>query len=164
MKKKRRKTMIMALWVIFLLMVTMIAFLSFQNGEDAKRFGDRIILYLAGLFFDETMTKKEIESVIYQVRQYGRAVAFLLIGIVGTITIHVSCPKCNWGMKTGITAFILLAIAFFTERLKIYIPSRHYSYEEMLISIMAVTVGFLAVSAITLTTKALKGLLITLFG
>lgn len=137
--------------------------MSFQNGEDAKQFGDRLILYLAGLLSDETMTKKEIESVIYQVRQCGRAAAFLLIGMVGTITIHVSCPGCNWGIKTGITAFVLLAIAFLTERLKIYIPSRHYSYEEMLISILAVTVGFLVVTMITLTAKALKGLWITLF-
>lgn len=164
MVKKNRKPIIMVLWVIFILMVAVIAFLSFQNGEDAKQFGDRLILYVAGIFSDETMTKKEIESVIYQVRQCGRAVAFLLIGMVGTLTIHVSCPKCNWGIKTGITAFILLTIAFLTERLKIYIPSRHYSYEEMLISILAVTAGFFAVSVITLTATALKGLLITLFG
>ncbi|MDE7006745.1 MAG: hypothetical protein K2P07_01090, partial [Lachnospiraceae bacterium] len=72
------------------------------------------------------------------------------------VAVHVSCTKWNWGIKTFVTAFVLLAIAFFTEKVKVYIPSRHYSYEEMMISMVAVVIGFLAVSVITLTVSALK--------
>lgn len=146
----------MALWLIFILMTAGIAFLSFQNGEDAKKYGDQLILYLVSWFTDKTMTVKEVDSVIYMIRQSGRAIAFLMIGIVGTITIHVSFPKCKWEIKTGITAFILVTIAFLTERLKAYIPTRHYDYEEMIISIISVVTGFLVVSVITHMTKTLR--------
>ena len=52
---------------------------------------------------------------------------------------------------------ILVAIAFLTERLKEYIPSRHYSYEEMMVSIVAVILGFALVSVITLILHTVKG-------
>lgn len=158
MRKKKKWPVVLAWWVIFILLVACVAYLSFQNGEDAKALGKQAILQIAeSQHLEGAVTQEELDVLTYKIRQSGRVVAFLLIGIVGTITIHVSSRKKNWLMQTAITAVVLVAIAYFTEKLKIYIPSRHYSYEEMLISISAVIVGFSVVSVITLAFRVVKG-------
>lgn len=158
MEKKKRKPLVIGLWLLFIIMVAGIAFLSFQNGVQAKELGSDMLLgVVQNINPQQTVTATELDDLLYQVRQSGRAIAFLLIGMVGTLTIHLSCPKAGWCVKTGITAAILFAIAFLTERLKLYIPTRHYSSEEMMISMAAAAAGFLIVSVITLTVKALKG-------
>lgn len=158
MKKKGKRLLVQILWLFFIITTAGIAYLSFQNGEEAKRMGDQLILQLAqNINHEQNVSAAELSALTYDIRQGGRALAFFVLGIIGTAAVHVSCPKWNWGIKTVVTAFVLLAIAFITERVKVYIPSRHYSYEEMLISITAVIIGFLAVSLITLTVSALKG-------
>lgn len=158
MKKTKRSAIVPVLWIFFAAMTAGIAYLSFQNGEEAKKLGEQLILYLAQkIKHKQNVSAAELSALTYDIRQGGRALAFLFLGIIGTAAVHLSCPKLNWVVKTIFTAGMLLAIAFFTEKLKIYIPTRHYSYEEMMISITAVIVGFLAVSLITLTVSALKG-------
>ena len=157
MKKKKTRLIVPVLWISFIVMVAGITYLSVQSGEDAKKLGSQFISSLAQNINDsQNVGEEEVNSLTYFIRQSGRAIAFLLLGIVGTVAVHVSCTKWNWGIKTFVTAFVLLAIAFFNEKVKIYIPSRHYSYEEMMISMVAVVIGFLAVSVITLTVSALK--------
>ena len=157
MKKKKTRLIIPVLWISFIIMVAGITYLSGQSGEDAKKLGSQFISSLAQNINDsQDVSATEVNSLTYFIRQSGRAIAFLLLGIVGTAAVHVSCTRWNWGAKTLVTAFVLLAIAFFTERVKIYIPSRHYSYEEMMISIVAVIIGFLMVSVVTLTVSVLK--------
>lgn len=158
-KKKRQRLAALALWTIFILMIAGITFISFQNGEATKELGSRIMDKLARFRpMPEASTKEEIAAATYGMRQSGRALAFLMIGIVGTITVHVSCYRCNWLVRTGITALILASVAYFTEKLKIYIPTRHYSYEEMMISMAAAGAGFLVVSLIMLLGRILKSL------
>lgn len=158
MRRRKKWPVVLALWIIFIFLVACVTYLSFQNGEDARALGKQVIVQIAeSQHQGEAVTQEELDAFTYEIRQSGRIVVFLLIGIVGTITIHVSFRKSNWLIKTAITAVILVAIAYFTEKLKIYIPSRHYSYEEMLISITAVTVGFSVVSIITLVCGIVKG-------
>lgn len=158
MREKKRWPLVLALWIIFIALVAAVAYLSFQNGESAKALGKGMITQLAQTQHSGgTVTQEDLDSLTYVIRQSGRVIAFLAIGIVGTITIHVSFRKSNWLIRTGITAVILVGIAYLTEKLKVLIPSRHYSYEEMLISISAVIVGFAIVSILTLVFKAIKG-------
>lgn len=157
MKNKKRRLIVPLLWICFITIALGITYLSFQNGEAAKKLGDQFIMSLAQNMNDsQEVSSTEVNTLTYYIRQSGRALAFLLLGVIGTLAVHVSCPKWNWAAKTIVTASILLAIAFLTERIKIYIPSRHYSYEEMLISITAAIAGFLVVSFITLTVSVLK--------
>lgn len=158
MKNKKRWPIVLALWVIFGVLVAGVAYLSFQSGEDAKLLGKDMIAKLAQMQYESSeISENDMNTFTYMIRQNGRVIAFLLIGIIGTITIHASCSKCNWLVKTCITAFILVAIAYLTEKLKVYIPTRHYSYEEMMISMAAAAAGFIFVSVITLTVKLVKG-------
>jgi len=157
MKKTRKKFAVLLLWGIFLALVFGIVFLSFQDGVEAKELSNRFILQLVQKINPQSnMTDMELQELTYDIRQGGRVWAFLLLVMIGTMTVHLSFPKCSWCAKTGITALILVAIAFFTEKLKIYIPTRHYSYEEMTVSISAVMLGFSTVSLVILAVGALK--------
>lgn len=158
MKKNNRWPLILFLWVVFISLVAGVAYLSFQNGEDAKLIGEQLVNKLTETsYLQKGDTEEEMLTLTFFVRQFGRFFAFLLIGIVGTLTIHVSFSKCNWLFKTIIALGIITAIAYLTEKLKVYIPSRHYSYEEMMISIAAATLGFCLVSVLTLAVRAVKG-------
>lgn len=159
MVKKKRQMLVFALWFIFLFMVAGITYLSLQSGEQTKTLGSRMIMEFAKAGHgQEEVTQTLLDSVTYIIRQSGRAIAFLLIGIVGTVTMYMTCLRCNWLIRTGLTVLMLASIAYFTEKLKIYIPSRHYSFEEMMISMAAVAVGFAVVSAIIFLGKKLKGI------
>lgn len=158
MEKKKSRWLPIFLWVIFLAAIAVIVYLSFQNGEDAKDFCKGFIQQAAQKYYaKDDVSIEELNQMAYLIRQSGRVLAFLVIGILGTITIHVSFCRWNWLGKTIMAGTILLAIAFLTEKLKIYIPTRHYSQEEMTLSVMAAMTGFLVVSVITLMISAVRG-------
>lgn len=157
--KKKRKTgpMQLALWIIFLFTVGAVAYFSFQNGEESKLVGKDIINAIAAIRYrGAEATSQQMTELTYVFRQTARALAFFFLGMVGTMAIHISLRKLPWLFKSGFAVMILAAVAYFTEKLKIYIPSRHYSYQEMLISLTAVAAGFLLVSAITLLTAVCR--------
>ena len=157
-EKKNHPVLIVFLWICFIAAVGIVTYLSFQNGEDAKAFGKQFIQYMAEkVYRKEQVSDAELLSLTYVIRQSGRILAFFVIGILGTVTIHLSFPGWNWGIKTGFAAILLAIIACLTERLKIYIPSRHYSYEEMMYSILAVGAGFVLVTVFTLLFHIMKG-------
>ena len=157
--KKKRWLAELVLWAMFIGMVAGVMYISFQNGEESKAAGKQLLATFTGIKDSEKLYGQgQRDELMYILRQSGRVLAFLLIGIVGTLTIHVTCVKCGWFLKTVIAAAILLPIACFTERMKIYIPSRHYSYEGMLISIAAAMAGLLIVSILLLLFGMVKGL------
>ncbi|MCI7041348.1 MAG: VanZ family protein [Lachnospiraceae bacterium] len=162
--KKSHPVLIIFLWICFLSVVGMVAYLSFQSGEDARAFGKQLIQYGAEKVYQEdSVSEAELLGFTYLIRQSGRVLAFFLIGVLGTLTIQLSFPKWNWLIKTIFTAALLMTIACLTERLKIYIPSRHYSYEEMVYSIIATGAGFLLVTLFTLLFHIMKGFFKLLF-
>lgn len=157
--KKRGRLVKLALWVIFIFMVAAVMYISFQNGEESKAAGKQLLATFTGIKDSEKLYGEgQRDELMYLLRQSGRVLAFLSIGIVGTLAVHVTCVKWGWFLKTVIAAAVLLPIACFTERMKIYIPSRHYSYEEMLISIAAAMAGLLVVSLPLLLLRMVKGL------
>ena len=159
MKKRTRWPAVVLLWLIFILLTGGIVYLSFQNGEESKVLGKQFIQKISSIQqIGEISSNEDSNDFNYLIRQSGRVIAFLMIGIVGTITIFVTFAGCHWFFKTGITLIVLIGIACFTEKMKVYIPTRHYSYEEMMLSVAAVGAGFLAVSLLSLLGKALKGL------
>lgn len=158
MEKKKSRFLPAVLWLLFLGATAVIVYLSFQNGEDSRELCMGVIEQVAQRYYEkENVSSTELNQIAYWIRQMGRMLAFLLIGMLGTATIHASCTRINWFGKTVIAAGALLLIAFFTEKLKMYIPTRHYSHDEMVMSIMAAMTGFLIVTVITITVRAVKG-------
>lgn len=160
MNKKERRWVVPLLWIMFLTVVIGIAIVSFQSGEESKHIGEVWIYRLAQRKNPgERVTQEELSQVTYIVRQLIREIAFFVIGILGTITIHATCKKKSWFIKTEISAAILALIAYFTEAVKKFIPSRHYSEEEMMLSMGAAAAGFLLVSLFSLLGMGCKYLI-----
>lgn len=157
MYEKRSRKAAIVLWFVFMITIAGIAFLSFENGERSKHLGEHIIARLAlARHPGVPATEAELLWVTYVIRQLARVFAFLVIGILGTVTVHVSMKNTGWIVKTLISGGILFAVAYFTEELKKYIPSRHYSHKEMMLSMAAVAAGFLFVSFIALLKQGIK--------
>ena len=153
MKRRKMRRIIWAvlLWMAFLAAVVTIAYLSFQNGISSAELGSDVIEKLAAEYYEkDTVSTMELYKFTYYFRQMGRTIAFFIIGILGTATIHLSSERLPWIVKSILAAGILLIIAWITEKCKIYLPTRHYSRDEMMISIAAAMLGFSIVSLITL--------------
>lgn len=135
---------------MFASFIGLICYLSFQNGEAAKELGKNFINNLAKWYYDAAkVSDQSLLEFTYRFRQIGRVVLFILLGVLGTATIHATFHKWNWILRTIISGIILVCIAVFTERFKIYLPTRHFSQTEMLYSIYGVLIGFGLVSVIT---------------
>lgn len=156
-EKKKHPVIVAMLWICFLAAISLVAYLSFQNGEDAKEVGKSAIQFIAQKNSSgEGASQQDIDALTYIIRQGGRTGAFFVIGVLGTLAVYVSFKKCNWFLKAGITAAVLIGFAYLTEKLKIFIPGRHYSYDEMMLSIIAVAAGFMLVTVISLIIYAMK--------
>ncbi|MCM1135049.1 MAG: VanZ family protein [Clostridium sp.] len=155
-KKKRLFGLI--LWAMFIIMVAIVMYISFENGEESKAAGEKFLSTFAGIKNSDAAGQKRMDSLMFLLRQSGRAIAFFMIGMVGTAAIQITCAKWLWLLRTGLNVFILWAIACFTEKMKLYIPTRHYSHEEMMISIAAAAAGFLIASLVLFFGKTLRGL------
>lgn len=151
MKKKRRTVWVLLFWLAFLAAVAAICYASFQNGEASAQIGKDVLEKLAEEYFDkDAVTKNELSLFTYHFRQIVRTVAFVGLGMLGTATIHLSFGRLPWIVRTLMSAAILLPVAWITEKGKIFLATRHYSYNQMMISVVSVMLGFLLVSAVTL--------------
>lgn len=157
-KKESYSFLVVFLWMSFFVLTVAILYLSLQDGIEAKAQMYKIIEYISRYVdVDVSMQGEEVNQYIYLLRQGGRFVAFFLLGVLGTVAVHVTFRRVNWLFKTCITAAFPVALAYVTEKVKVYLPTRHYSRDEMLISIAAAILGFMLVSAITFIVWIIKG-------
>ena len=144
-------------WFAFIGMVLLICYLSFQPQSQAKVVDKDITMKIAERFYDmSSMTEEETAHIIWVIRTQCRVFLFCALGLIGTATIHLTFRKINWFFRAVISVFILVAIAVFTEKFKEYLPTRHFSQEEMIYSIAGVMIGFVLVSAVTLVYSLVK--------
>jgi hypothetical protein len=134
-----------------------VAYLSFQSGEGAKAVDQTFLLDMLGSGLSRQTMDESGLYLIYLMRQMGRVLAFFVVGALGTVTVQVSFRgHAFW--KSVLSTGFLLAFAYLTEKLKIYIPDRHYSREEMLMSIAAAFAGILFVSFLMLCFHIFKSI------
>lgn len=151
MKSRCLGVWVFLLWLVFLTVVAVVFYTSFQNGEEAARLGKDVIAKLAVEYFDkDTVSSAELNRFTYQLRQLLRTIAFIGVGLWGTAAIHVSFRKLPWIIRTLLSGSMVVMLAWITEKGKVYFPTRHYSYNQMMISIVSALLGFFLVSAITL--------------
>jgi len=138
------------LWFSYLALLILILLLSFEDGERASNFGKKTIRKMAEIHYETDDIPDEVMTQFtYKVRQAGRIVLFLMLGILGTMTIHVTFHTWPWLIRAFVSAGMLLLIAIFTEKYKEYLPTRHFSENEMIYSIIGAMAGFLFVSIVT---------------
>ena len=80
MKKRKRSRIIWTVlfWMIFLVSVATIVYLSFQNGTSSAELGSDVIEKLAAEYYEkDTVSTTELYKFTYYFRQMGRTIAFL---------------------------------------------------------------------------------------
>ena len=159
-KRNYHHILLFLLWGAFLILTVAIVFLSLQDGVKAKEMM-KVFMEYAAQYVDRELIAGlgNAQQAEYLIRQAGRAGAFFLLGVLGTAAVHITFQKCNWFFKTVLATGGLLAIAYLTEKVKEYLPTRHFSEKEMLISIASVIAGFLTVSFITFFWWIIKGIM-----
>ena len=168
MRKEKRNSgmavLAVFLWMSYLAVLILILFLSFEDGESAKNFGKKTIRYLAEEHYDTDDIPEEVMlTFTYKVRQLGRIVLFMALGVLGTMTIHVTFHRLPWIVRAIISITMLLAVAIFTERYKVYLPTRHFSSTEMKYSIAGALSGFAFVSAVTFVFSFVRWILRSIY-
>ena len=158
-KRKCYVILLFLLWSTFLALTAVIVFLSLQDGNEAKDMMKTLMEYADAYVDKDTVSQiGDANRIEYLLRQFGRAGAFFLLGILGTSAVHLTFRRCNWLVRTILATGGLTAIAYLTEKVKEYLPTRHFSQKEMLISIAAVILGFLTVSFLTFLGWIIKGI------
>lgn len=138
------------LWTATIIVLCAILFLSFQDGEAAKNVDNVLIKRFAEWYYNRNdFNVFEIIDINYRFRQYGRIIIFMILGFLGTATIHSSFYKTPWLLRTFVAGILLISVAIFTEKYKIYLPTRHFSKIEMMYSIYGAFLSFVFVSFIT---------------
>lgn len=147
------------LWIVTALIFLVILYLSFQNQEAAKQIDNVFIRRFAEWYYNrDDFNVFEMLDITYRFRQYGRIVLFMILGFMCTTTIHVTFYRSPWILRTLIAGLGLLVVAIFTERYKVYLPTRHFSEVEMMYSLFGAGMGFATVSAMTLVFSLVKSI------
>ena len=135
------------MWTIFTIILLVTLTLSFQTGPATKALEKPLVSQvtnnMASLPSEET-----ILTITYYIRQVGRALLFFLLGLTGSWSIHLTFRKAAVRKRILGTAFMLFAIAYFTEKMKIFIPGRHYSFPECLESFLFGILGCICITLI----------------
>lgn len=139
MKGRKNRFGRFLIWFVFCILLGLILYLSFQNGEESKQMGAELMEKL--VFKAERYIR--IDKDIYLMRQMGRGLLFFLLGVVTTAAVNLTFPRWNRLFKVILITFFLGGVSYFTEKMKLYISSRHYAPEEMMISFIASMAGFL---------------------
>lgn len=147
---KFMKFLTVLLWSCTFLVLFAILYLSFQDGEAAKMLDNKYIIRFASIYYGrDDFNILEMADIIYRFRQYGRILIFGLLALLGTSTMHVTFYRWPWIVRSVLAVIGLLAVAVFTEKFKMYLPTRHFSQDEMMYSIYGVTAGFIIITVIT---------------
>ncbi len=157
MKRKKHRGGRALIWLILFVLVGGICYLSFQNGEVSKQMGNRLYEFLKARMGGYLHTDMDEKALTYIMRQFGRGLLFFTLGIVTTAAVNLSFPRINWFFKSVFIIIFLGVIACFTERMKVFIASRHYAPVEMAISFIAAMSGFVLMAILLAFFRMLLG-------
>ncbi len=158
------KSLAVILWTSTIAVFMLILYLSFQDGEAAKMLDNKYIIRFAAIYYGrDDFNIFEMADIIYRFRQYGRILIFAILAFLGTATTHVTFYKLPWFVRSVIAVLGLIAVAVFTERFKMYLPTRHFSETEMLYSIYGVVAGFMVITIMTFVYSIVKQILSLIF-
>ncbi len=144
MKKRTleaRKRTGFLLWLAFALLLGITCVLSFQSGSVTKGLDRPIVEQLNGA--GNGMSQERIQAVLFVIRQTGRAVLFALLGLTGGGAALLSLEGFSVRGRLMWMGTALLAVSYLTEKLKIFIEGRHYSFWEFVESLLCAMAGLL---------------------
>lgn len=145
---EREKSRRIVSWLFFTAILALICILSFQNGNATKALDRSFVGYVAGEGEGGVYTERT-RQIIYLIRQTGRAVLFLALGVSWGSAAEFTFEKARRWKRLAGSAAVLAAICYLTEKAKIFIEGRHYAFEECVGSFAFSMLGYL-LSAILL--------------
>lgn len=133
------------MWAIFTIILLVTLTLSFQTGTATKALEKPLVSQVTNTM--TTLPSEEaILTITYYIRQIGRALLFFLLGLTGSWSIHLTFRKTAARNRFLGTVLMLFIISYFTEKMKIFIPGRHYSFPECLESFLFGILGCICIT------------------
>lgn len=151
MNKTERRIAVGA-WAAFFLLFFVICVLSFQSWSATKALEKPFVNGVTGVM-EERPSEEMLLTIAFYIRQTGRAVLFLALGMSGGLAASLSFRRIRrlW-LGVGSCA-VLFGISYFTEVMKIFIENRHYSFLQSLESFLFAMLGCLAGFAVPAIVK-----------
>lgn len=160
--KKRNWGICLLVWVTFGGLLLAVLYCSFQSLEDTQALSERLLTNLAARFSIvqeiDQMSGEEKAQLMYLFRQSGRILIFFALGLMGFIVSRITFPRINLFIQLILSGAVMVGIAAFAEKGKDFIDDRHYSYQEMLLSIYAALAGCICMAVLWIFGRLIAGL------
>lgn len=135
------------MWIIFTIILLVTLTLSFQTGSATKALEKPLVSQVTNNM--TTLPSEEaVLTITYYIRQVGRALLFFMLGFTGSWSICLTFRKAIPRNRFLGTTLMLFVISYFTEKMKIFIPGRHYSFLECLESFLFGIIGCICITFI----------------
>ena len=134
--KKLIPLLLLCIWI------TLMFFLSSQNGEQTASTSSGIADWIAMLFY-KAPTQPQVNHIHMLLRKSAHIILFFGVGAISFYTFLILCKKRP--ILTMLASLILtVLVAFFDEWYKIYIPGRHCDMGEALLNAISglIAIGF----------------------
>lgn len=128
---RRKRWVRTGAWAGFVLLFLVICFLSFQTGSATKALEKPFVNQVAGVL-EEQPSEEWLLTAAFYIRQTGRAVLFFALGFCGTAAMGLTFEHADRRLLGGLLVLLLFGMAYFTEKMKIFIEGRHYAFAECL--------------------------------
>ena len=142
---KMEKRAATAAWTMFFLIFAVICVLSFQSGDATKALEKPLVEGVTGTA-DRQLSREAILTITFYIRQAGRAVLFYALGFCGACGTLLCFGRRNQLALGAGAGTVLFGLSYFTEKMKIFIEGRHYSFVECLEGFVFALLGYLCVA------------------
>lgn len=119
--------------------LTLVFYLSFQNGPDTAETSSRLTRFLLKLVGQADISRQAFLRVDHVVRILAHIMLFLIYGFLGFFVLSV----WNLWKPAGIISMAGIGIFFsvFSEVGKLLIAGRHCSVQDMCLNLLGLTIG-----------------------
>lgn len=126
--------------IIILIYIMILIYLSHQSYEGTSKLSWRIVLYIAKLLNKTQLIVIESYDDAHLLNKYLRKLAHFFLFFILSILIYYY----YFNYKSSVFVLVCpLFLAFIDERTKILIKNRHYDFNEFLINIYGICVGYI---------------------
>ena len=149
----KRKQIATIFWIMAIILVASIFFLSTQNGEQTAQISRAITEKIATILL-ENPSKAELDSLHLTIRIFAHAILFFAMGVLLTISCYLSFKKKGrWGWVLLIVVCIILGYSYYDEWQKQFIDGRHFQKDEALLNAISGVIGLVCTSILIGTVK-----------
>ena len=149
----KRKHIATIFWIMAIILLASIFFLSSQNGEQTEKISRAITEKISAILL-ENPSKAEIDSLHLTIRLFAHAILFFAMGVLLTLSCYLSFKKKGrWLWVLLIVGCIILGYSYYDEWQKQFIDGRHFQKDEALLNAISGVIGLVCTSILIGTAK-----------